>query len=121
MPTSEQRIKYLTDKWKDILANPNSTDKMFWGFTYLRWSSMLRTSVIDELTKYNGKILITQGTLDKAVYPETAISSYTALLSKGKQVELELIEKADHSFNISDKPDIDGWKFVIEKIIKWFN
>ena len=121
MPTPEQRINYLTEKWKDILANPNSTDKMFWGFTYLRWSSMLKTSVIDELTNYNGKILITQGTADKAVHPEAAISSYTALLSKGKQVELELIEKADHSFNISDKPGTDGWKFVIEKIIKWFN
>lgn len=121
MPTSEQRIKYLTDKWKDILANPKSTDKMFWGFTYLRWSSMLKTSVIDELANYNGKILIIQGTSDKAVHPENAISSYTALLSKGRQIELELIEKADHSFNISDKPEIDGWKYVIEKIIKWFN
>ncbi|KAA5535793.1 alpha/beta hydrolase family protein [Paenimyroides baculatum] len=121
MPTSEQRIKYLTDKWKDILANPNSTDKMFWGFTYLRWSSMLKTSVIDELANYNGKILIIQGTSDKAVHPENAISSYTALLSKGKQVELKVIEKADHSFNISDKPDIDGWKSAIEDIIKWFN
>lgn len=119
MPTSEQRIKYLTDKWKDILANPNSTDKTFWGFTYLRWSSMLRTSVIDELTNYSGQILIIQGTADKAVHPEAAISSYTALLSKGKKVDLELIEKADHSFNIADKADIDGWKFVIEKIIKW--
>lgn len=121
MPTSEQRIKYLTDKWKDILANPKSTDKMFWGFTYLRWSSMLKTSVIDELANYNGKILIIQGTSDKAVHPENAISSYTALLSKGRQIQLELIEKADHSFNISDKPEIDGWKYVIEKIIKWFN
>lgn len=121
MPTSDQRIKYLTNKWKDILANPTNTDKMFWGFTYLRWSSMLRTSVIDELANYNGKILIIQGTADKAVYPDSAISSYTALLSKGKQVELKLIEKADHSFNIADKPDIDGWKFAIESIIKWFN
>jgi len=121
MPTSEQRIKYLTDKWQDILANPESTDKTFWGFTYLRWSSMLRTSVIDELTNYNGKILIMQGTLDKAVFPENAISCYTALFSKGKQVELELIENADHSFNISDKPNIDGWKMAIEDVLNWFS
>lgn len=120
MPTSDQRLRYLTDKWRDILANPDNTDKMFWGFTYLRWSSMLGTSVIDELTNYNGKILLIQGTADRAVHPETAISSYTALLSKGKQVELELIEKADHSFNISDKPNIDGWKSVIENTITWF-
>lgn len=119
MPTPEQRIDYLTSKWKDILAEPTNTDKKFWGFTYLRWSSMLKTSVVEELTNYNGNILITQGTLDKAVHPETAIISYTTLLTKGKKVQLELIEKADHSFNIADKPDVDGWKFVIEKTLKW--
>lgn len=121
LTTSEQRTNYLIDRWKDILTDPNSTDKKFFGFTYLRWSSMLKTSVIEELSGYNGKILIVQGTSDIAVYPESAIVSFTTLLSKGKHVELELIEKADHSFNISDKPNIDGWKSVIENIIKWFN
>jgi predicted esterase len=121
MSTSKQRINYLTDNWKDILSDPNSTDKKFLGFTYLRWSSMLKTSVIDELSDYNGKILIVQGTIDKSVYPETAIIAYTTLLSKGKSVKLKLIENADHSFNITDRPDIYGWKMVIEDIIQWFN
>ncbi len=62
MQTPEQRIKYLTGQWKEILADPDNTDRKFWGFTYLRWSSMLKTSVIDELSNYNGKILIVQGT-----------------------------------------------------------
>ncbi|RRJ92901.1 alpha/beta hydrolase family protein [Flavobacterium macacae] len=121
MPTSEQRLQYLTNRWKDILADPKSTEKKFWGFTYLRWSSMLTTSVIDELTNYNGKILLVQGTADKAVFPETATIAYISLLTKGRNVELELIEDADHSFRILDKPEIDGWKMVIEKIMKWFN
>lgn len=90
MPTSEQRIKYITDKWKDILDNPYNTEKKFWGFTYLRWSSLLKTSVTDELTNYNGKILIVQGTADKAVYPESAIIAYTTLLSKQRNIKLEL-------------------------------
>lgn len=121
MPTSEQRTRYLIDKWEDILADPNNTSKKFFGFTYLRWSSLLKTSVIEELSDYNGKILIAQGTLDKAVYPESAIISYTTLLSKGRNVELRLIENADHSFNISDKPEVNGWKMVIVDIIQWFN
>lgn len=120
-PTSEQRTKYLTDKWKDIFADPYNTDKKFFGFTYLRWSSMLKTSVIEELSDYRGKILIAQGTSDKAVYPESAIIAYTTLLSKGRNVELRLIENADHSFNLSDKPQDNGWKTVIEDIIQWFN
>lgn len=120
MPTSEQRLKYIADKWKDILADPDNTDKKFWGFTYLRWSSMLKTSVIDELTTYNGKILLVQGLTDKAVHPESAIISYTTLLSKERNVKLELIENADHSFNISNEPDINGWKMVLELAINWF-
>lgn len=121
MPTSEERIKYVTEKWRDILADPTNTDKKFWGFTYLRWSSFSKTSVIDELSNYNGKILILQGTADKAVYPESAIVSYTSLLSKGKNVNLIEIENADHSLNITDQPELDGWKLSIEKIINWFN
>lgn len=121
MPTSEQRLSYLKAQWNNILSEPNNTEKKFWGFTYRRWSSFLKTSVMEELSDYNGKILLLQGTSDKAVYPETAIVAYTTLLTKGKKTELELIENADHSFNILDKPEIDGWKMVIEKTIKWFN
>lgn len=120
MPTSEQRISYLKEQLNNILSEPNNTEKKFFGFTYLRWSSMLKTSVIEELLDYNGKILLLQGTSDKAVYPETSIVAYTTLLTKGKNIELELIENADHSFNILDNPEIDGWKMVIEKIIQWF-
>lgn len=121
MPTSEQRIQYLTNRWKDILTDPNSTEKKFFGFTYLRWSSMLSTSVIDELKEYNGKILFVQGTADKAVHPETATIAYVTLLTKGRNVELQLVENADHSFRNLDKPEIDGWKMVIENIFTWFN
>lgn len=120
MPTREARINYVTEKWKDILADPGNTEKKFWGFTYLRWSGMLQTSVMDELASYDGKILLLQGTADKAVYPESAVVAYTALLSKGKQVKLEQVEGADHSFNIADQPKLDGWKMVIEKVMHWF-
>jgi predicted esterase len=121
MPTSEQRLKYLTDTWKDILADPKSIEKKFWGFTYLRWSSMLKTSVIEELTGYNGKILLLQGTSDKNVHPETATIAYTSLLKEGKKVQLQLVENADHSFNNMDNRDLNGWKMALEKTIKWFN
>jgi predicted esterase len=121
MPLPEQRIEYVKTIWNDILSDPNNTTKNFWGFSYLRWSSMLKTSVIDELEKYNGKILLLQGTADKAVYPESATIAYTTLLSKGKNIRLELINNADHSFNISDRPQTDGWRMVIEKTLQWFN
>lgn len=39
---------------------------------------------------------------------------------EGKAVKLELIDNADHSFNISNQPEVDGWKMIIEKIYNWF-
>jgi len=77
--------------------------------------------VIDELSGYKGKILIVQGTADKAVYPESAIIAYTSLLSRGRNIQLELIENADHSFNVENSLDIDGWKLAIRKTIEWFD
>lgn len=64
MPTAEQRLQYLTEQWNDILSDPENTEKKFWGLSYLRWSSLLKTSVIDELSQYDGKILLVQGTTD---------------------------------------------------------
>ncbi|NOS55188.1 MAG: alpha/beta hydrolase [Cyclobacteriaceae bacterium] len=121
LQTSQQRLKYLTDNLNLILAEPHSTQKKFWGFTYLRWSSMLRTSVIDELEKYDGKIFVIQGAKDTAVFPESAVIAYATLLSKGRNVIFKYIENADHSFNLIDNSDIDGWKQVIEEIIAWFD
>lgn len=82
---------------------------------------MLSTSVIDELKEYNGKVLFVQGTADKAVHPETAKIAYITLLSKGRNVELQLVENADHSFRNPEKPELDGWKMVIENIFNWFD
>ncbi|MBK9284377.1 MAG: hypothetical protein IPM51_08645 [Sphingobacteriaceae bacterium] len=57
----EQRIDSLEKVWQRILADPLSTQKKFWGLTHLRWSSFLKTSPLDELSNFNGKILIMQG------------------------------------------------------------
>lgn len=120
MPSAAERLAYLKNTWKEILSDPNNTEKKFMGFTYLRWSSMLSTSVMEELAHFDNKILLVQGKDDKNVHPETAIISFTTLLSKGKDVELEIVEGADHSFSISGNSSLDGWKFTLTKITDWF-
>ncbi len=118
--TAAQRIDSLTRTWKNIVADPLSTTKKFWGFTFLRWSSFLQTSVAEELYDYNGKVLILQGDSDKNVLPESANVLYTSLLSKGKTIALKMIPGADHSFNIAGNAAINGWELVIGKCIDWF-
>lgn len=118
--TAEQRIDSLIRTWKNIVADPVSTTKKFWGFTFLRWSSFLKTSVEEEFNDYNGKVLILQGDLDNNVLPESANVLYTSMLSKGKTVALEMIPGADHSFNIVGNAAVNGWEMVIGKCIDWF-
>lgn len=115
--SKQQRLDSLSHVWERIMKDPNSTNKKFWGFTHLRWSSFLKTSVIEQLNDYEGKILITQGTADKNVFPESANVLYTSLHSKGKNVTLYMMEGADHSFSLPDK---NGWNLVIEKTVEWF-
>jgi predicted esterase len=118
--TSKQRIDSLKKTWQQILSEPASVKKKFWGFTYLRWSSFLKTSVVNELQQYKGKVLILQGEADENVHPESANILYTSLLAKGCKVELDMIEGADHSFNIISNPAVNGWDMVIQKCINWF-
>ena len=114
-----KRVDSLMSVWNDILRDPLSTQKKFWGFTYLRWSSMLKTSVYDELLRCKGKVLIVQGEEDVHVTPENAIALYAGLKSKGLDVDLNMIKDADHSFNlISTKESL--WNEVLAKCVTWF-
>jgi predicted esterase len=117
--TASGRIDSLMSTWTDILKYPLATDRLFFGYTYLRWSSFLSTSVLEQLEKFKGKVFITQGTADKNVSPESAIFLYTGLLAKGKDVKIELVEGADHSFYDPKKPN--GWAEILTESITWFS
>lgn len=119
-PDPEQRVQYVLDEWKAIQADPTSAEKFFFGFAYRRWSSFLASSPIEELSAAQAKIYIAQGTADKAVDPASADLLYAQLIAKNKQVIYDRVENANHSFRIKDKPKVDGWQELFERISKWF-
>lgn len=119
-PDPEKRVQYVLDEWKNIQADPTSADKFFFGFAYRRWSSFLASSPIEELIQTRAKIYIAQGTADKAVDPASADLLYAQIVSKNRQVTYDRVEGANHSFRIKDKPKIDGWQELFERIDKWF-
>jgi pimeloyl-ACP methyl ester carboxylesterase len=116
----EQRVAYVIDEWNGIRQHPSSTDRQFFGFSYLRWSSFLRTSVLDELAKTHASIHISQGTADANVDPSASDVLYAQLLSKGRSVTYDRIENADHSFNIAGNDHEDGWLAAHKRIRDWF-
>ena len=121
LSSSQLRIDSLKSAWKNILKDPYSVTNKFWGFTYLRWSSFLSTSVSEQLDGYSGNIFIIQGEADQQVYPESAVVLYTSLLAKNKNVQLDMVSGADHSFNNENNPTrADGWVKSIHKVLNWF-
>lgn len=115
-----KRQDSLLNALKQIQSDPNSITKKFWGLTFLRWSTFLKTSVCEQLTSYNGRVFILQGTTDKNVYPESAIILHTTLLTKGKDVSFEMIPGADHSFAFANDRNRNGWEEVVKKCVAWF-
>lgn len=117
----EERIEHLLKYWKEIRKDSLSTDKFFLGFSYLRWHSFLKTSVIEELSSFKGHVLVIQGQLDVNMNPEASKILYTSLLSKGIDIKLEMIDDADHSFNIIKNESVtSGWEEVLNIALKWF-
>lgn len=119
-PDPGARVQYVLDEWKAIQTDPGSAEKFFFGFAYRRWSSFLATSPIEELSQARAKIYIAQGTVDKAVDPTSADLLYAQLAAKNRQVSYDRVEGANHSFRIKDKPKVDGWQELFERIAKWF-
>ncbi|MEZ5345749.1 MAG: alpha/beta hydrolase [Pyrinomonadaceae bacterium] len=116
----EVRVRYVTEEWQKILEDPMSSDKFFFGFAYRRWSSFLKTSPLEELKDFKGKVYIGQGTADKAVDPASADALNADLLASAKDVFYSRVENADHSFNIENDPAVNGWRKQFEQISKWF-
>jgi esterase/lipase len=115
-----QRVQYVLDEWKKILAEPMNTEKFFFGFSYLRWSSFMQTSCLEQLQSCTAKIFIGQGFKDENLDPSSADQLYAHLLSKNKDVTYDRLDNADHGFNDKNKPGFNGWKEEMQKVIIWF-
>ncbi|HEV7780938.1 MAG TPA: alpha/beta hydrolase-fold protein [Chitinophagaceae bacterium] len=114
------RVRFVLDEWEKIKSDPFNTAKFFFGFTYLRWSSFMKTSCLEQLEGCHARIFIAQGMKDENLDPVSADQLYAHLLSKNKNVTYDRLENADHSFNEKDNPDFNGWKAEMDKILTWF-
>lgn len=93
----ETQIEELWRTWSDISANPNSTDKMFRGHSYRRWSSYIRQAPMDNLLRTEAKILIVHGSADEVVPIESADLCAVELARADKTFEYLRLPEADHS------------------------
>jgi len=116
----EARVKYVLEQWQAIQAEPLSTEKFFFGFAYRRWSSLLASSPLEELSRVRAKIYLAQGVDDDAVDVASGDALFAQLQAHGKQLVYDRVEGADHSFNIKGKQEINGWQEEFVRIVAWY-
>ncbi|MGH7241939.1 MAG: alpha/beta hydrolase family protein [Phycisphaerales bacterium] len=118
-PECEQN---LIDGWKEVLKDPESSEKMWLGHAYRRWSSFLASSPLEELAKTDAKIYLAHGSADQAVAPASCDALYAQLLSRGRDVTANRMDGADHSFGRTDRDGkrIDGWQQLWTDVIIWY-
>jgi dipeptidyl aminopeptidase/acylaminoacyl peptidase len=122
-PVSEDpdtRVRYVRDQWSAIQADPMSTEKLFFGFVYRRWSTFLASSPMEELAQVKVKIYLAQGVDDDAVDPASSDILDAHLRARGKDVVYDRVEGADHSFNLKGKPAVNGWQEQLARIVAWY-
>jgi pimeloyl-ACP methyl ester carboxylesterase len=103
-----------------IMADPNNPDKFWFGHPYRRWSSFMRTSAVEELSKTAARVFIALGTGEGPTAVQGFDVLYASLLSRGKDVCARLINGADHAFQFKGQPQRDAYKGIYEQVRDWF-
>src|SRR5260370_824354 len=85
-----------------VATDPENHTKVFMGHPYRRWTSFLRSSPLEELSKTKAQIYIAQGSEDRAVTPASAEVLRAGLLNIGKQLTFDFVVGGDHNFRTPD-------------------
>lgn len=115
--TPDAREAAVRAVWDSIRADPHNAQRTWFGHAYPRWSSFLSSSPIAELEGVMARVLIVQGSADRAVLPASADSLYRVLQSRAVDSRLERIEGADHSFRLASGED--RWGAVLAMVLDW--
>ena len=114
-----QTARLMVDLAK-IQSDPDSSEKMFLGHPYRRWTTFWSSSTLEELLKTRAQIFIAQGTADANGGVTSFDVLHASLLVRGKQVVAHRLEGGDHGFGFAGQPGRDGWKEIFEEIRDWF-
>jgi predicted esterase len=113
----DARERALHAAWDSIRADAANAERTWFGHAYPRWASFLRTSPIEQLEGVRARVMIVQGTGDRAVHPATADSLHAVLRARGADVRIEHVTGADHSFRLASGED--RWGAVMHQVLDW--
>ena len=106
--------------WSEMLRDPDSTTKFCWGQPYRLWSSLLKTSLLQECLQSRAALYLVHGTADQ----QSSIAGFDVLraelAAKGRKAVFDRVEGADHSLTRRGESPGDGLLAAYGRIIDWF-
>src|SRR5690606_29237969 len=66
---AQARIDSLFAEYERIYADPQATDKSYWGHSYLRWSSFTDPPTLDAFVSLDIPVYLAQGSTDRNTQP----------------------------------------------------
>jgi pimeloyl-ACP methyl ester carboxylesterase len=105
------------DEWAKILVKPESITDFWMGHPYRRWSTYLKSSVIDELKRTKAKVYLAHGTADESDAVVGFDVMRAELLAAGRDVTVERIEGGDHGYAVKGQPRMQA---VFGNVVEWF-
>jgi pimeloyl-ACP methyl ester carboxylesterase len=110
-------VQAVYDEWAKVLAKPDSIDDFWMGHPNRRWSTFLKSSVIDELKRSKAKVYLAHGTADEADSVTGFDVIRAELLAAGRDVTAERVEGGDHGFGVKGRSEIAK---VFGNVVAWF-
>lgn len=118
---SDAEVTKILEGWREVQRDPTSYEKSWFGHTYLRWSSFLRSSCAKRLDAApTASVYLAHGTKDTASAIQSTDALYATLLATNRKVVYERLEGADHGLQFSAEPQRNGLAEVFGRIILWY-
>ena len=111
--TREPKVFFVDDG----PGKPESIDDFWMGHPYRRWSTFLKSSVIDELKRSKAKVYLAHGTADEADSVIGFDVMRAELLAAGRDVTAERVEGGDHGLGVKGQ---SGMQKVFGNVLEWF-
>jgi len=106
--------------WAEILRDPDSATKFCWGQPHRLWSSLLKTSLLQECLQSRAALYLVHGTADE----QSSIAGFDVLraevATKGRKAVFDRIEGADHALTRLGESPGDGLLAAFARIVNWF-
>lgn len=118
---AQSRVDSLVVTVKDIMAQPEATDKFWEGHTYKRWSSYAEP-MADNLLKLTIPVYVAAGTLDKNTISES--TDYLPIIFAQRQktnLTYRSCPACDHYFNDTRPNGQRLWKRYFNEFLQMVN